>query len=335
MTVPTFSVIVCTYNPHPQFFERLLRKLDNLETKGGFLFEIIIIDNNSTVPLDKQESVKRFLSGGQQRQLFIEKTPGLTNARIRGIAESKYDWCVFFDDDNEPDEKYLSALAEVVVLHPEVGCWGAGVINVEYEVAVPNGPFAQEQAQLFQQRNIKQKMIGNGVGGEFYPPGTGIVIKKSLLEEYVNNVRFGKYSMSDRKGKSLSSAGDAQMIYTIVKQGYSVGVSPAMKITHMISAKKLSLKYMVRLVYGLDSSHVKAFNEVFTEDPYPTSPVGDKDVWLRVRGSLSKFVKSPASIKSNLLYLSRNMGMLQAQIIAGNYQQPYLLRCWEKLIGLK
>ena len=134
-------------------FKRLLNSLINFDDLSPE-HEVIIIDNNSIPSLEHLELVQNFLNFKSESTLVRESKSGLTAARIAGIKNAKYNWLIFFDDDNEPEADYLTSAADIINIHPQVGVWGPGVVNVEY-IGKANKWF-QDNKRYFQQRNALQ-----------------------------------------------------------------------------------------------------------------------------------------------------------------------------------
>ena len=65
-----FSIIICTYNPKEKIFSKLLLALERLK-KTDFDYEIILIDNNSQIPICNLNYVSQFLN---KQILFLSET---------------------------------------------------------------------------------------------------------------------------------------------------------------------------------------------------------------------------------------------------------------------
>lgn len=328
-----FSIVVCTHNPNDEVFERLLNCLDRFSA-GDDLFEIVLVDNNSRPAIDEREVVKSFLSkSANKAKLVFEQEPGLTAARIRGLRESKNEWIVFFDDDNEPAANYIEESSRVIHQYPQVGLWGPGNIHVNF-IGRKQSSFLESQKALFQERAIKEIQFDNNKieGNDCYPFGTGLIIKRTILESYAAAVKSGLLTMTDRKSGSLSSGGDTQILYQGLKLGYYAGSAPSIKLTHNILSPKVKFRNLLKLIYHLNAGQVKAYNEVFTAHPYPIQQINQQMVINIVLIFVKRSLKNPVKFKYELLDLAKRLGMLKAQILAGNQPELKLLKFWEKLI---
>ena len=86
------SVVICAYNPDRLRLSRVLNALER-QTLGKDCFEVLIIDNASTKPINVD-------MGTLEGSIVQEPKPGLTNARLRGVCEAKAELIIFVDDDN-------------------------------------------------------------------------------------------------------------------------------------------------------------------------------------------------------------------------------------------
>lgn len=324
-----FSIIICTYNPSLNILDRLFNSVNLLDTTG-FSTEVIVIDNNSTPPLIEQPVVQAFISLKPNRKIIREPEPGLTAARRAGILHAAYDWLIFFDDDNEPASNYLLKAAEAIRQYPQTAAWGAAVVEVEYIGAVT--PWLLEEKALFQQRNNPGTHISNQQHWqECYPYGTGLIIQKKIALLYEQRVSEKRYTLTDRKGKSLSSGGDVQLVLTAIEQGFYAGIIGDLKIKHLINTSKASLMYLQKLQYGTASAYVKAFNQVFLETPIPVESITNKRI-LVLLYSLFRIYKPVTTKERFRLLVAAKMGELNARAEVMPYKKPFLLTVYEKII---
>lgn len=324
-----FSIIICTYNPAIGLLERLFTAINRLET-SGFAIEVLLVDNNSIPPITEYAVVQDFLEYKPYYRLIRENEPGLTAARRAGISNANYDWLIFFDDDNEPVFDYLIKAAKAIEEYPKTGAWGAAEVEVEYigKAAL----WLEEAKPLFQQRNnISTIFDCKQHWQECYPFGTGLIIKKEIAAIYESRVAEKRYTLTDRKGKSLASGGDVQLVLTGIEQGYYAGVIEGLKITHLIDVSKATLHYLQKQQYGTASAYVKAFNQVFVQSPVLIQKITNKKVLLTVY-SLFRINRKAMSKERYRLLLASKMGELNAHTEAAAVRKPFLLKLYELLI---
>lgn len=330
-----FSVIVCTHNPDEKIFNRLLNTLRTYHS-SPVEHEIIIVDNNSSPALKHHQNIQSFLSANSNTSKLVEeKRPGLTNARLAGINAAVNDWIIFFDDDNEPADDYLEKATEVIQEFPDVAAWGPGIVEVEY-TGTENNEWLQKIKPVFQQKYFeKTTMDNNHAWQDCYPYGTGLVIKTEVAREYAANVVQKKYSLSDRRGKSLASGGDAQLVLCAVKIGYQAGVSPALKMNHLIKKEKTKFGHVLRIIYGTVSAYVQAYNQVFSDAPLLTGSVSNKKVLLRIYSFFRINFGMYKDKREFMMKLTTAMGELKAAVNAAGNKTPASLYFFEKLIAYK
>src|SRR5208282_4410819 len=124
------SVIVCAHNPRADY---LAHTLDGLraQTLPRQHWELIIVDNASREPIDGIVD----LGWHPQSSVHCEPTPGLTVARLRGIAAARAPLIVFVDDDNALAPDYLAQAAALAEAWPRLGVFGCGTYTPAWEEA--------------------------------------------------------------------------------------------------------------------------------------------------------------------------------------------------------
>lgn len=328
------SIIICTYNPDQRIFERCLNAIKHLCNKG-ISTEVIIVDNNSTVAVSTLNYVSDFCREVVNSKVIIEKEQGLSYARISGFHHSTGNLIVFFDDDNEPFPDYIT---EAIKLHNDrafIGIIGPGCINVEYIDWVD--PWIRQHLNgLFQEKKAEREEYILSVlsWAPCYPPGTGQVIKRDVFASYVENFLYKGLKTSDRKGYSLSSAGDSQIIWSSLNLNYAVGHHPALKLNHLIPSKRANISYLKRLKYHLELSGTYAFIEMYPEKKvltprYTASVFLYEVVKIYVGGIINKQSKS---IGLNIAAL---VGRNEARIAVYHAKMPFLLKAMKKIFKIK
>ena len=321
-----FSIITCTYNPDPEIFGKLVKAVNMLCVNDSFTYEWLIIDNGSKSFIDDIPLLKIILS--EKDNIFVVKEPkaGLTNARIAGTKQSKGDWVLFLDDDNELAKDYLLTAYDLINKYPLVKCWGPGHINVTLlDPCVPSWITARKD--MFQEKYANEVMFSNEKNwSSCHPAGTGMVIEKNILTGYVERVQKNHYTLTDRLGKSLSSGGDTQIVFHAVAQGMYVGLSPELVMNHNIEPRKSTFKYLKKQTYAGCKSFVKAHNEVLTDNKYELVYKDGLGVAKRVvRWVVANYKQMFNPIVA--LDFFALLGSLNAPYFVVNRNPPILLRC--------
>ena len=258
-----YSIIICTYNPDEHLMMRCLTSVAALLCKG-LTSEIILVDNNSTIPLADQAYVNNFLKTTHARFLSVKK-PGLRYARMAAIEAAQGEQIVFFDDDNEPDVNYLQVLSGLNRDFPNVAAWGPGCIDVDFINGISKDLEGYAK-KAFQDRHESTVSYSNQQSWQpCYPYGTGLCLKKHYLIEYLSLAEQEKFTLTGRKGGSMSSGEDVQMVLFCISKGAAAGVAPGLKLTHMIPAKRAAFGYLKRLTYGTSICYSTSVSEVFPD----------------------------------------------------------------------
>ncbi|WP_316816891.1 glycosyltransferase [Pedobacter nyackensis] len=310
-----YSVIICTYNPDPRLIERCLNAVARLNM-DHLNVEVILVDNNSTEPIKDSLMVKELLGNMNNLRLINELKQGLTSARLAGIKDAKGEVIVFFDDDNEPEVNYLQELHRLNQKHKHIAVWGPGNIWVDFVDGIDED--IEEYARgVFQERHNEHVAYANTREWQnCYPFGTGMCVKATYLKNYVELVNGGKLTLSDRKGNQLSSGGDVQIVLSSLKMGLGAGVSPGLKLNHIIPAKRANYDYIARLLYGVFIESTITTGQVFPEhyEAERSKTLGrSKFSKMAMRGYL-KFIfnNNPYNRFAYIIEVAQNCGLYYA-----------------------
>ncbi len=287
-----YSILICTYNPDERLLARCLNAVLRQDIEG-ISREIILVDNNSSVPLGELAYIREFLQKAPDMRLITVKEQGLTAARIGGVETASGKYIVFFDDDNEPETNYLQELKRLHTAHLQVAAWGPGQISVDFIDGIDKRLEALARP-MFQERHNEQLAFASLPEWQgCYPFGTGLCLLATILRDFIAATKQGRFTLTDRKGNNLSSGGDTQMVLYAVSTGASAGVSPGLRLTHIIPAKRANHGYMKRLVYGTRLCYETCLVQVFPE--YRAKVQGNYI-------SAAKFVRRTAKGYARLLF---------------------------------
>jgi len=258
-----YSIIICSYNPDEHLLKRCLKAISVFFLEG-LRSEIILVDNNSTVPLAGQEYIKQFVKETSTKLLLVGQS-GLRYARMAAIEASRGKYVVFFDDDNEPDPNYLQELSTLNRILPAVAAWGPGTVDVDFINGISRD-LESYATEAFQDRHETSVTYSNQHSWQqCYPYGTGLCLRRDYLVEYLSLAKQGKFTLTGRNGELLSSGEDTQMILFCISKGSAAGVAPSLKLTHMIPAKRANFDYLKRLTYGTSVCYSTCVSEVFPD----------------------------------------------------------------------
>jgi glycosyltransferase involved in cell wall biosynthesis len=263
----TLSVIVCTYNPDSFIFENCLNAI-KAATKNYQPLEIIIIDNNSAIPLQNQDYIQRFIQDIPSLRIINEPKQGLTPARIRGIKEATGNLLLFIDDDNFIKDNFFEKGVKIAADYPHIGAW-SGQVKLKFE----NTPAAWTKKYwgLLVYREFSGSKWSNFPHmPETMPCGAGLFVRRNVADHYLELHHSGKRNIQlDRSGSSLLSAGDNDLAACACDIGLGVGLFEDLSLDHYIPSNRLSKEYLIKLAEGISLSTVvfKSFR-----GEYPTVP---------------------------------------------------------------
>ena len=237
------TVIIPTHNPHPLRFSRVIEALGQ-QTLSADSWELLIIDNASTDCVElSEDTLNRFRSA----RVIREARLGLTSARWRGITEASAQLIIFVDDDNVLENSYLEQVIQIFQYRPRLGAAG-GKSLAEYELEPPDW-FREGMAplgcrdlgnrqQIFLARDFEVKREYP----EFAPIGAGMALRKDAASTWLSTALASP--VTDRRGNSLSSAGDCDLVLHVLESGWDVGYFPNLTLTHLMDASRVNPSYL-------------------------------------------------------------------------------------------
>lgn len=197
--MPRFSVIVPVYNR----VDEVVELLDSLVAQTVRNFEVIIVEDGSTVPC--RSAVDKAASKGLDVKYFFKDNEGRSIARNFGMDHASGDFFVFFDSDCVIPPDYFRKLAEALDRHP-LDCFG--------------GPDAAHDSFSNTQKAINYAMTS------FLTTG-GIRGGKLQLEKFVPrtfNMGFARTVYDNIGGFREMFSEDIDMSTRIRQAGYSIGL---------------------------------------------------------------------------------------------------------------
>ena len=244
------SVILCTHNPRPEYLGRVLASLRR-QTLPAKEWELLLIDNASDQPLAQTVDISWHSRGRHIR----EDKLGLTAARLRGIQEASGELLVFVDDDNVLAPDFLVHCTAIPAQYPFLGVFGAGLLEPEFEVQPPTKlcPYLN----LLGLRSTQLALWSNNVKDfKSTPCGAGLCVTRQLANLYPKFVEdLDVSAVLDRRGERLFCGGDDVFSRLAVQHGSAFGVFPELRVIHLISARRLQQRYLLRLVHDHALSH--------------------------------------------------------------------------------
>ncbi len=223
------SAIVCTHNGQ-KVLKKAIQSLVN-QTLDKRDYEILVVDNAST---DKtREIVKQFENEENLRYIFEPKI-GLSHARNTAWQQAQGEFIAYLDDDAIACPKWLEQILDTFRTVPEAGAVGGKVVPI-WEVDPPSwiNDFMKRFLSVV---NWSESPI---VLDDYrYLVGANIAFPRKTLEKF-----SGFPTNLGRKGKSLISNEEIELINKIKNDGLIVFYHPEISVKHLVPASRLNSKW--------------------------------------------------------------------------------------------
>lgn len=242
------SVILCTHNPRADYLAATLDAL-RAQTLPRDRWELLIIDNASAPPLDRETLLARH----SHSRIVREERTGLTHARLCGFREAGTDLFVLVDDDNVLAPDYLAFTLELAADWPTLGAFG-GQCHPRWEVEPDE--WTRRHWHLLGIREFDTDRWSSVFGSDQpVPIGAGMVVRRAVVEAYVKTLaeQPGRASL-DRVGGKLTSCGDTDLALTSLDLGLGTGQFASLELDHLIPASRIEESYLARLAHGIHYS---------------------------------------------------------------------------------
>lgn len=282
------TVIIPTHNPDSGRLRRTLSALCQ-QTLPDAQWETILVDNASANGIDAAA-----FADALPRNLRVVREPrlGLTAARRRGLQEALAPVCVLVDDDNVLAPDYLAHVVRLFAEHPQIGAVGGKSVP-EFEQAPAE--WQREFFPLLALRDIGDRPLisqglrdaatGRAAYPAFAPIGAGMALRREAVQRWLTDSSAAP--LSDRRGGELSSAGDNDIVLTLLRHGWEVAYFPELSLTHLIPAARIDPPYLARLNRGIQKSWMQVLTK-HGANPWPpiarwTAPLRKARAWFAYR----------------------------------------------------
>lgn len=234
------SVVVCTRNPKPAIFGRVLAAI-SAQTLPAADWELVVIDNGSTPAVVIEPP-----PGLRSVRVIVEPQAGLTFARIRGIYETVGELIVFVDDDNLLDPRFLETAIRLSYEFPQIGVFGGRIIG-EFETQPPEWltSFLSHLAVADVARDEWSNLSDERA---VLPCGAGLCVRRPAAEAWAAAVAFdpGRLALG-RSGERTLACEDTDLVLTCVDRGYGSARFTALQLTHVIPEARVEFPYNLGL----------------------------------------------------------------------------------------
>ena len=256
--LPSASVVVPTIYRRKAELTRLVQSLLELDYPE---FEIIVVDNRSGTDIEPIID----LPGGSRVKVLVERTPGASSARNRGISESTGDIIAFTDDDTVVDRFWLREIGATFALDGQIDAM-SGMVR-PMELATKPQLWFEEYfggfTKFYRPKVWSIDRVGDSdrlfpyAAGRF-GAGCNMAIRRSSIE------RLGGFDPVLGGGTPAKGAEDLALMLKVLFSGGSVAYEPAAMVRH---SHRRTKREFDRQVFGFGVGMTAMFTDMIIRDP--------------------------------------------------------------------
>ena len=248
------SVLIATYNR----MAHLKQALDSLSGQEGaeqILWEVIIVDNNSTD--GTRDFVREYAKGcSLNLRYYFEPSQGKSYALNAGIKEAKGQVIAITDDDVVVDKNWISSIWQACNRYSNL-CFGGKILPL-WPQDIPSWITTEGPYRLVGGAIISHDW-GNSVcpyDRQMYAPlGANLFIRRKAFEE------FGEFNTElGPKGLRSETQGymeDSELCFRLMRAGEQCLYIPAALVYHPVPAERLKKSYFLRWYFGSGKALVR------------------------------------------------------------------------------
>src|SRR6516225_5986344 len=330
------SVVICCYNSAARLPTALAYLIK--QEPPSTPWEVLVVDNGST---DGTTEVADscWQNGPAPLRIVKESRVGLRYARERSLAEAKYSFLGFVDDDNWVAQDWVRTACEIMSLDPTIGAVGS-IRTPTCEVAPPawfheyHSPYAVlTDCELEHVQRPPE-----------YLAGAGLCVRKAAWQKLIQMGH--EFQLTGRKGKKLQGGEDAELTMALRLSGWNLRSDPRLRLQHFMPCQRLQWSYLRRLLRNYGVSHVilDAYsNHSLSLQPGFRCWLSDR-WWYQFATSLKRIASRPSAAITALLadgegyteiieienLFGRTLGLLQIKGRYGRLRNQVRNARWRK-----
>ncbi|MCG2711499.1 MAG: glycosyltransferase [Candidatus Omnitrophica bacterium] len=227
------SVVICTFNRCAEL-DGALKSLLKLECDSSFDYEIIVVDNNSKD--DTKKMVESYMAQFHGRLKYVlEAKQGLSNARNRGIRESRGNIIAYVDDDCIIEAEWLIYLDKTFKKY-DADLVGGKILPL----------WLKKPSKWIFRKYIMGKLSLLDYGdNEFH-------VTKKEEEPYGANMAFKKSSLIEsglfkgelgRTGNNLFAGEETELFLQFLNNGKRIYYQPKAVVHHKVLPMRMKKSY--------------------------------------------------------------------------------------------
>jgi hypothetical protein len=275
MSMPSLTVVIPTYNPRLDHFQRVLASLRE-QTVPESNWDLLVVDNNSKPALAGQIDISWHPRG----HVLVESTQGKMHAIRAAFRHTRTDLVMFLDDDTVAKADLIEQTLSIASQHTMLGAWSP---RVELEFEDPAAAPPTRLRSLLSERLIEKASWSNDLSHTPSTPwGGGMCVRRAVADAYLAQTADRPNRLQlDPMGDQPGYGGDTDLAYTGCSIGLGMGVFPQLVITHLIPARRSTVDYLLRNLEAHEYSHVLHHHALYgVAPPQPSLRVRVRR-WLR------------------------------------------------------
>ena len=288
-----FSVIICCHNGAT----RLPTTLAHLMAQELPMtpWEVLLVDNGST---DGTAAVARscWQNGPAPLRVIDEPCLGVRNARERGLAEAKYEFLGFVDDDNWVAQDWVRAAYELISSDSSLGAVGS-IRTPACEVSPPAW-FANFHSRYAVLTDHDFEQIREPLD---YLPTAGLCVRKAAWKRLVQNGFRPK--MTGSIGKKLQGGEDTELTMALRLSGWKLRIDRRLRLQHFMPSHRLQWMYLRGLQRHYSASIVVL--DAYSKHSLSLGPGFRRWLserwWYQLGKSVRRIAKWPSAVTAALL----------------------------------
>jgi glucosyl-dolichyl phosphate glucuronosyltransferase len=235
------SIIICSYNRA----RYIIAALDSLnhQTAERALYEVIIVDNNSTD--NTKEVCKAYISAHPElnARYLEEKNQGSSFARNTGAVIAQSPLLCFMDDDAIANPDFIEKILSLFANNPSADAAGGRIIP-KY---IPKEPKWMSYYVSSLVGNFDYSKQAEEFKPDKYPLESNMIVKKSAFDK----IKGFNTALPGVKG-TLRIGGEGKDFFMRLKAtGKKVYYDPGIIVQHVVEVDKLTKEYMYRVASGI------------------------------------------------------------------------------------
>lgn len=248
------TVIICTRNRAKQL-AAVLESAAAMRVPEGLQWEFLLVDNGST---DNTAEVAMAFADRLPMRVVREDTPGLSNARNKGVREARGHYLCWTDDDVVIDPGWLSAYVEAFRRHPEAAIFGGKVIPRLEGTAAPDwfvkGRYERPICYLLAYRDFGDAELLLRMETGQVPYGANFAVRTHEQRQFLYDPELGVSPSHKRLGE------ETDVIYRILHSGASGWWVPGSLVNHIIPPARQTAAYVYEYHYlaGATMAHIRS-----------------------------------------------------------------------------